>query len=207
MRKIQILDYGSGNLFSIENALKQSDSIEVQVSSELTESVDGLVLPGVGSFSSAQKILTRNKDRILDAVKSRKLPLLGICLGMQLLFEESEEGTGEGLKLFKGRVKRFSPKEESMKIPHMGWNTINLDSSDSTFCKGLRSGEWTYYVHSYFPVPEDAKVVRAWTQYGSERFASIVESENILGTQFHPEKSQATGAKLISNFVSLVAGN
>ncbi len=208
MEKIQILDYGSGNLFSIENALKrESDSIEVQVSSTFSESSDGLVLPGVGSFSSAQKILSRNKGAILDALKSRKIPVLGICLGMQLLFDESEEGTGEGLRLFKGEVKRFSPKEGSLKIPHMGWNTINLDSSDSRLCKGVRNGEWVYYVHSYIPVPEDPKIVMASTQYGSEKFAAIVEGENIFGTQFHPEKSQATGAKIISNYVSLVTRN
>lgn len=204
MAKIQILDYGSGNLFSIENAIKNlSASIEVEVSSKFkSNAVDGLVLPGVGSFSSAQKILSENKDAILENVISRKLPLLGICLGMQLLFEESEEGPGEGLKLFKGKVRRFRAVDSSQKIPHMGWNTLHLNSSDSKSCKGLHNEEWAYYVHSYFPTPEDEKIVKAWTEYGAEKFPAIVENESVLGTQFHPEKSQGSGAKIISNFIS-----
>ncbi len=204
MTKIQILDYGSGNLFSIENAIKKSsESVEVEVSSKFTSNtVDGLVLPGVGSFSSAQKILSENKSAILQDVRSQRLPLLGICLGMQLLFEESEEGPGEGLKLFKGKVRRFRASE-GLKIPHMGWNTINLSSSSSGLCEGLGMKEWAYYVHSYFPEVEDGNIVKGWTTYGSEKFASIIERKNVFGTQFHPEKSQTSGAKLISNFVSI----
>src|SRR5487761_56957 len=204
LTKIQILDYGSGNLFSIENALKRSSgAIEVKVSSKFrSRSADGLILPGVGSFSSAQKILSENKKAILEDVRSRKLPLLGICLGMQLLFEESEEGPGDGLKLFKGKVRRFRAVD-SLKIPHMGWNTFHPASSGSNFCKGLRMKEWAYYVHSYFPAPQDGRIVKAWTRYGNEKFPAIIESGRVFGTQFHPEKSQASGAKLISNFVSI----
>lgn len=204
LTKIQILDYGSGNLFSIENAIKNSSgSIEVEISSKFrSNAVDGLVLPGVGSFSSAQKVLSENKNAILEDVMSRKLPLLGICLGMQLLFEESEEGPGEGLKFFKGKVRRFRAVDSSQKIPHMGWNTLYLNSSNSKFCKGLQNEEWAYYVHSYFPTPEDGRIIKAWTEYGAERFPAIVENESVFGTQFHPEKSQRSGAKLISNFIS-----
>jgi glutamine amidotransferase len=207
MRRIQILDYGSGNLFSIENALRrESDSIEVIVSSDFLRSADALILPGVGSFSSAQKVLSLNKDAILNALSSDNIPLLGICLGMQLLFEESEEGPGEGLKLFGGKVKRFGDNTK-LKIPHMGWNTIELQLPKSRICQGLSSGAWVYYVHSYFPVPVDHEYVTAWTDYGSERFPALVEKGNIFGTQFHPEKSQLTGSTIISNFVSFVRRN
>ena len=202
---IQVLDYGSGNLFSIENALRgASDSINVKVSSRFESGkVDALVLPGVGSFSSAQEILSENKAEILEEVGSNKLPLLGICLGMQLLFEKSKEGPGEGLSIFKGGVERFTkPKNGTLKIPHMGWNTVEVGSK-SKFCSGLAPTEWAYFVHSYFPLPKDKAIVRAWTSYGRRRFASIVEQGNVFGTQFHPEKSQAFGRKLISNFARL----
>lgn len=203
MTKIQILNYGSGNLFSIENSIKKSfPSVEVTIGSEMQGEIDGLILPGVGSFSSAQGILLANRAAILEGVKSRKLPLLGICLGMQLLFEKSEEGPGQGLKFFHGNVKAFS-SESKLKVPHLGWNTLCDVSKDSVFCNGLKSGEWVYYAHSFYPVPEDRGVVKAWTRYGDEEFPSIIESQNIFGTQFHPEKSGRVGARLVSNFVSI----
>jgi imidazole glycerol-phosphate synthase subunit HisH len=198
---IQVLDYGSGNLFSIKDALSRiSPDIKVKISSKYRNGgVDGLVLPGVGSFSSAQKILGENKKAILRDVNSNGMPLLGVCLGMQLMFEKSKEGGGEGLTLFKGQVVKFRP-EPNLKIPHMGWNTLKLKGSKSTICKGLSQKEWVYFVHSYYPCPQDESFVRAWTTYGSQRFPAIIEKDNVFGTQFHPEKSSKAGFRLISNF-------
>lgn len=198
---IEVLDYGSGNLFSIKDALgRVSPHITVKVSSKYRKgTVDGLVLPGVGSFSSAQKILGENKETILDDVRGNGMPILGVCLGMQLMFEKSEEGKGEGLDLFRGNVVKFSP-EQCIKIPHMGWNTLKITNSKSLLCKGLSGEEWVYYVHSFYPSPRDEKSVSAWTTYGSQRFPAVIERSNVFGTQFHPEKSSKAGFKLIKNF-------
>ena len=200
---IQILDYGSGNLFSIKDALSRaSKKIRVEVSSKYRKgSVDALVLPGVGSFTSAQKVLGKYRESNLSDVKN-EMTLLGVCLGMQLLFERSEEGSGDGLGLFKGGVVKFKP-ERDLKVPHMGWNTLSL-AGRSRFCQGLSKSEWVYYVHSYFPRPKDVGIVKAWTGYGSQNFPAIVASGNIFGTQFHPEKSSKAGSMIVSNFAKIV---
>ena len=199
-----MLDYGSGNLFSISSALRKiSSDIVVKISSVYKPgTTDGLVLPGVGSFTSGQKILRANKSAILHDIEARRTSVLGICLGMQLLFESSEEGEGTGLGIFKGNVVKFA-NDASLKVPHMGWNTINL-TKESRLCKGVRDDEWVYFVHSFYPIPNDNSIVKAWTKYGKQRFASVVEQKNIFGTQFHPEKSQATGVKLLSNYIQSV---
>jgi glutamine amidotransferase len=206
-KTIQVLDYGSGNLFSIQNSIEKvsKGKVKVTVRSDFQqEQTDGLILPGVGSFSSAQKILEQNRERIIDSLNCGSLYLFGICLGMQLLFEKSEEGSGRGLSIFKGNVRRFV-QDSNTKIPHMGWNTFKLVSQPvSKFCVGLQEESWAYYVHSYFPRPKDKLIVKAWTLYGRDRFPAIIEKEKILGTQFHPEKSGTTGLKLISNFVNQV---
>jgi glutamine amidotransferase len=209
-KKIQILDYGSGNLFSIKNAIERSSQdVEAIIDSTFqSDESDGLVLPGVGSFASAQRILNENRKTILDSVNRGGMPLLGICLGMQLMFEESEEGTGEGLKIFGGRVMRF-PRNSGLKIPHMGWNTISLSTKmpNSRLCRGLNDDEWVYYVHSYYPDPVDERIVCAWTEYGDSRFPAIIAQENVFGAQFHPEKSHTVGARIVSNFVNVVKEN
>ena len=198
---VQVLDYGSGNLFSIKDALGRiSPDIKVKISSKYRKGrADGLVLPGVGSFSSAQRVLGENKDAILEDVITNGMPLLGVCLGMQLMFERSEEGQGKGLTLFKGKVVKFRP-EPNLKVPHMGWNTLKLTKPKSAFCNGLSGEEWVYFVHSFYPSPQDESIVRAWTTYGSQRFPAIIERKNVFGTQFHPEKSSKAGFRLISNF-------
>jgi imidazole glycerol-phosphate synthase subunit HisH len=202
---IQVLDYGSGNLFSIRDALgRVSPNIKVKISSKYRKGgVDGLVLPGVGSFSSAQRILGENRDAILEDANVNQMPLLGVCLGMQLMFEKSEEGQGKGLTLFRGKVLKFRP-EPNLKVPHMGWNTLKLTKSKSALCKGLSGEEWVYYVHSFYPSPQDESIASAWTTYGSQRFPAVIERNNIFGTQFHPEKSSKAGFKLISNFAKSV---
>lgn len=201
---IQILDYGSGNLFSIKDALSRaSKKISVKVSSKYREgSVDALVLPGVGSFTSTQDVLGKHRKAILSDVK-RGMPILGVCLGMQLLFERSEEGSGDGLGLFKGNVVKFKPKKD-LKVPHMGWNSLSL-AGKSKFCDGLSKSEWVYYVHSYYPQPIDESIVKAWTRYGDQNFPAIIAKGSVFGTQFHPEKSSKAGAMLVTNFTSIVS--
>lgn len=203
---VQVLDYGSGNLFSIKDGLDRIlPDLKVKISSRYKSGKsDGIVLPGVGSFTSAQKILGLNKKAIIQDVKEG-MPLLGICLGMQLLFEKSEEGSGLGLSIFRGNVVRFKP-ERGLKVPHMGWNTVNLVSENSSsICKNLSKKEWAYFVHSYYPVPKDKSTVRAITKYGRQEFPSIIEDGNIFATQFHPEKSSKAGLKLIKNFAAQVS--
>jgi len=207
---IQILDYGSGNLFSVKDSISRAaPDLEIKTSSEyVSGQPDGLVLPGVGSFSSAQRILRKVKPDIKRDAERSGMPVLGICLGMQLMFQKSEEGPGGGLSFFNGEVVRFSP-EPGVKVPHMGWNTfeISVNSKEkSILCSDL-SGmkQWAYFVHSFYPKSGNDDAVVACTIYGSQMFPSIIERQNIFGTQFHPEKSSATGFKLIENFVKCVS--
>jgi glutamine amidotransferase len=205
---IQILDYGSGNLFSVMRSLNRaSPQLKVRISSEYKKGqVDGVVLPGVGSFSSAQKLLGKNRKSILSDILEKKMPILGICLGMQLMFEKSEEGKGSGLGLFPGNVKRFQPFP-GVKVPHMGWDQVNVKSQaikKSQYCRGLAAGGWGYFAHSFFPEHVADSYVNASTEYGRQKFASIIQKENIVGTQFHPEKSGDFGFRIISNFAKEV---
>jgi len=194
-----IIDYGAGNLFSISKALEEAGfKVKITVEPDLLMESDTLILPGVGNFGPATQRLRPLKDTIIDEVKSGKL-FLGSCLGMQLLFKNSEESPGEGLDLINGKVKRF---KENVKVPHMGWNTIKR-LRDSTLLDGIPDDSYFYFVHSYYPKPENLKYVLAVTEY-SQEFTSIVERTSIYGTQFHPEKSGDMGARLLENFASLV---
>lgn len=196
---ITIIDYGRGNLRSVVNALKTAGaSARLAVRPSDLEGASALVLPGVGSFGDCVESLRRQElwRPILDWLKAGR-PYLGICLGYQVLFESSEESPdAEGLGFFKGRVTRFPASE--LKVPHMGWNL--LKTSGSPFWKGLSPEAGFYFVHSYYPVPEDPDAVAAVTEYGVP-FASAVAGENLLATQFHPEKSQEAGQKLLRNFL------
>lgn len=192
---IQILDYGSGNLFSIESALnKIYPEGKVNISSQYDSGkVDGLVLPGVGSFPSSQQVLRHCRDEIIKDIE-KGMPVLGICLGMQLMFEKSEEGIGSGLGLFRGDIVRFDRKS-GIKVPHMGWNLVRSKNSE----------DWAYFAHSYYPRPLDTKIIRSETSYGGETFPSIIQSGAVVGTQFHPEKSGRFGLDLINEFVKSVS--
>jgi glutamine amidotransferase len=196
MTRVSIIDYGAGNLFSMRNALLKT-RVQVEIVSNKYEvsSSDCLVLPGVGNFGSAVKNLQPIANDIIESVDSGT-PILGSCLGMQLMFEVSEEDEGEGLGLLKGLVKGF---KGGLKIPHMGWNTIVAKRS-SPLLEDIPDGSYFYFVHSYYPDPTDKKDILALTCYGYE-FASIVERENIFGCQFHPEKSGKSGALLLSNYI------
>ncbi len=191
---ICVLDYGAGNLKSIEKALKlYAENVVVSTNIADIENADGIVLPGVGAFRDAMKNLGQYK-RTLE--RTEKL-VLGICLGMQVLFEKSYEGgTFEGLGLIRGEVKRF----EALKVPQIGWNTIEI-KKENPLLEGIRRGDWFYFVHSYYCSPiEDATV--AETEYGT-RYCSVLSKENIYATQFHPEKSSTKGLRIIKNFVKL----
>ena len=193
---ISILDYGMGNLRSVQNALAR-----LGAPSRLVDDLDGvdkLILPGVGAFGAAMERLAPFRDAIRAYASSGK-PLLGICLGQQLLFERSEEmGDHEGLGLLRGSV-RYFPPDLGLKVPHIGWNEA-VFRPDSRLGKGVLPGDQVYFVHSLVTVCEDVEDQAATTEYGI-RFASAVERGNVWGTQFHPEKSGEVGMRILRNFV------
>lgn len=199
MTKISIIDYGVGNLFSMGNALRKIGAqVEIVKTRREILAADGVVLPGVGNFGAAALKLYPLADAVREAAVNG-VPLLGSCLGMQLMFEQSEEAEGEGLGLLKGWIREFSGE---LKTPHMGWNTVNT-TRVSPLLEGIPDDSYFYFVHSYYPDPVNKADSLAETIYG-ERFTSIVERENVYGCQFHPEKSGKAGTVLLSNFVRLV---
>ena len=197
--KIAIIDYGIGNLFSIKCAL-QKIGLDVTIISKMHDlkEYDGIILPGVGNFSSGTKDLYPVREHIAHLI-NKGVPILGICLGMQLLFEESEESPGEGLSLLKGKVLRLP---RTVKTPHMGWNTLQiLDNND--LLDGINETDHFYFVHSYYADPSEKRIVIAETEYGI-KFPSVISDKNIFGTQFHPEKSSKPGRKVLRNFAGIV---
>jgi imidazole glycerol-phosphate synthase subunit HisH len=204
---IAIIDYGMGNLRSVQkgfercglNAVVSRDPGEIQ-------SARGVVLPGVGAFSACMENLRRFEliEPIRQIVRQQK-PFLGICLGFQLLFSESEEfGIQKGLDLFPGKVVGFRPSED-LKVPHMGWNRIEK-RKESPFLEGISTGDYVYFVHSFYVVPEDPSVVATMTDYG-RAFVSSIATDHLFGCQFHPEKSQELGLRILSNFGRFVGSN
>ena len=202
---IAVIDYGMGNLRSVQKALEKTGHAALVTSSpQAIRDAGALVLPGVGAFRDCIRSLEKLNliHPIVQSVKSGK-PFLGICLGLQVLFTESGEfGTTPGLNLIPGRVVRFAqrdtPGAERLKIPHMGWNTISLRGEAPVF-RGIKDGSFFYFVHSYYVVPEDTAVIAATTGYGIE-FTSSIQKDNIFACQFHPEKSQGVGLRLLKNF-------
>ncbi len=207
---IGVVDYGMGNLHSVEKALALGGArVNVTDNRAKLKASDVLVLPGVGSFGAAMKNLGRKKldDFIRHWIDDKK-PYLGICLGLQLLFESSEEDRGvPGLGAIKGRVIRFQKKDfkkETYTIPHMGWNTANVETKDKFLFQGISVQDSFYFVHTYFPNPSDNAVVATKTTYGKE-FCSSVATPNIFASQFHPEKSGPVGLRLLSNVIKRMA--
>ena len=207
-----IVDYGMGNLRSVSKAL-ESLGAKVCVTSEPAEvgKAQKLILPGVGAFPAAMRELAARK--LIEPIKAHLAsgkPYLGICLGLQLLFEESEEGEGgKGLGVLAGAVRRFSLNGASrLKVPHMGWNqvqqqaTSNKQQQGCPLLKGIPEGSFFYFVHSYYAEPASRSIVALETEYGG-RFASMVWRDRLFATQFHPEKSQAVGLQLLKNFMEL----
>ena len=197
--RIAILDYGVGNLYSITCAL-QGLGAEVTLINTVKDrmDVDALILPGVGNFTPVAKKLNREKEAICDYIEAGR-PLLGICLGLQILLDESEEGDGKGLSLISGSARRL-PK--GVKIPHIGWNTLTIVKQHE-FIEGVQNRSWVYFLHSYYPSLTDKELVLAETHYGLT-FPSIVGRGALIGTQFHPEKSAETGKILLKNFLKMI---
>ncbi len=202
---ITVVDYGMGNLRSVAKAL-ENVGLDVKVSSnpEDIKKAKAIVVPGVGAFGDAVHNLKRLNlfDEIINHIDEGK-PYLGICLGLQLLFEYGYEfGNHQGLGVLKGKVIRFEEKE-GYKIPHMGWNQIHIKNKESKMFKGINDGEFFYFVHSFYAVPEENGVIASTTDYITD-FCSAVEKDNVWAVQFHPEKSQKAGLKLLSNFKDFV---
>ncbi|PYS73416.1 MAG: imidazole glycerol phosphate synthase subunit HisH [Acidobacteria bacterium] len=198
MPQVAIIDYGVGNLRSVEKAFGATGCAAVVSSDErVLYGADRLVLPGVGAFAACMNALTeRGFDELVRERVAESIPLLGVCVGMQMLFEESEEfGTTRGLGLLPGRVRRFS---EDLVVPHVGWNRIRQRVAHPLF-EGIEDAEFFYFVHSYYCEPAEDEVILGETDYGLP-YASVVARENLCGVQFHPEKSQAAGLRLLSNF-------
>lgn len=200
---IAIVDYGMGNLRSVEKGF-QKVNVDARIVSDARSinDADGVVLPGVGAFIDCIKNLTDMKltDAIIKSISKGK-PYLGICLGLQVLFTESEEfGTCNGLNVLKGKVVRF-PKS-GLKVPHMGWNTVDIKNKPPIF-DGIDDKSYFYFVHSFYVVPEDENIISSTTDYGVS-FTSMIWKDNILATQFHPEKSQELGLKVLKEFGNFV---
>jgi glutamine amidotransferase len=202
---IALLDYGSGNLRSVEKALRRvgADVRLVTTPKGMTDA-RAAVLPGVGAFDDC--ITAMQKQELLGGVKefiASGRPFLGICVGYQALFERSQEfnSCAAGLGLFKGSVVRFR-EQPGLKIPQIGWNQLELVQPECPLLRGIAEGSYVYFVHSFFPQPLDPRIVCTRTNYG-QTFASAIWQENVFATQFHPEKSQTVGLKLLENFVGL----
>jgi len=188
-----VIDYGMGNLRSVSKAIeKVGGQVKVSSAPQDLEQAEKIVLPGVGAFGDG--VLELKKRNLIEPLKialKQGKPFLGICLGMQLLFDESEESPGvKGLSFFSGRVERF--KSRDIKIPHMGWNEVNFGSSAGYF----------YFVHSYYPAPTDKSIISGTCEYGKEKFAAFIMRDKIWASQFHPEKSQDAGLNLLKRFVN-----
>ena len=202
---IALMDYGSGNLRSVEKALlKVGADVQIITGPEGLKEARAAVLPGVGAFDDC--ITAMQKQELLDGVKrfvQSGRPFLGICVGYQALFERSEEfnSCAAGLGLFRGSVVKFK-EQPGLKIPQIGWNQIEITHPECPLFRDIPDRSYVYFVHSFFPKPEDASVVATRTNYG-EPFASAIWKDNIFATQFHPEKSQTIGLKLLQNFVNL----
>ena len=200
---VAIIDYGAGNIKSVENAVRYLGHEAVLTRDpDVILGADHVILPGVGAFGDAMaRIVKYGLDEVLREVVSREIPLLGICLGLQLLFERSEESPGaEGLCILRGKIRRI-PEGDGRKVPQIGWNDLHYPNPGRLF-EGLDEGAYVYFVHSYYLRAEDPAIVTAKTQYGVSIDAAV-ESGNVYACQFHPEKSEAVGMRILSNFLKI----
>ncbi|MFQ5398473.1 MAG: imidazole glycerol phosphate synthase subunit HisH [Anaerolineae bacterium] len=214
MATITMIDYGASNIRSAQKAFEYIGAkVTLTTDPEAARRADKLVLPGVGAFGAGMAALReRGLDTAVTRAAQQNIPLLGICLGMQFLFDESDEmGAHKGLGLIPGKVTRFNEQFtinnsqftiHNLKVPHMGWNQIEHDESHPLLA-GVPSGSYAYFVHSYYCIPANETDSLAFTDYGL-RFTSIVGRDNIFGIQFHPEKSQQVGLRILKNFVEMI---
>jgi len=196
--KVAIFDYGAGNIFSLKNSLEKNGAeVDVITGFDNLQKYSGLLLPGVGNFDPAIRSIRDYSAIDFNEYVSQDIPVLGICLGMEMFFEKSEEGKEKGLNVIDGEVVLLPT---SMKIPHMGWNSLKI-KRQSTFLEGVDDDSWVYFVHSYRVKPQSPEVVVADTDYGI-KIPAIIEQKNFIGTQFHPEKSGKIGSVMLRNFLS-----
>ncbi|RMF27812.1 MAG: imidazole glycerol phosphate synthase subunit HisH [Cyanobacteria bacterium J083] len=205
MATVAVIDYDMGNLHSVCKGLEKAG-----VSPQITDNpvdiaaADAVVLPGVGSFDPAmQHIKARHLEIPIKLAIASGKPFLGICLGLQILFEASEEGKEEGLGVIAGKVRRFQ-SEPNITIPHMGWNQLNLTQPDLPLWSNLPPHPYTYFVHSYYVAPVDESINAATVTHGSQTVTAAIAYENLMAVQFHPEKSSHNGLQILANFVSLI---
>ncbi len=193
---ITVIDYGAGNLRSIVNACKFLDyDVNLAETPDAMDNAKKIILPGVGNFGDAMKSLSPFKKIIYEKIESN-IPFLGICLGIQVIMDESEESPGsKGIGLFEGKCKKF----RGVKVPHIGWNNIKIKKSDIPILKDINE-DYFYFVHSYYPEVEDNDLIAAVTDYGVT-FPSVIARDNVFACQFHPEKSGESGLKLLKNFL------
>ncbi|MDH3395387.1 MAG: imidazole glycerol phosphate synthase subunit HisH [Nitrosopumilus sp.] len=196
MVSVAIFDYGAGNIFSLKNSLeKVGAAVDVITTFDNPNTYSGLLLPGVGNFDPAMNsIRSFSKTQFQEYVGN--MPVLGICLGMEMFFEKSEEGKEQGLNIIDGEVVILPP---SMKVPHMGWNNLEI-KKPGKILEGVKDGSWAYFVHSYRVKPNSNDVITAESDYGI-KVPAVVEYENFFGTQFHPEKSSTVGKIMLENFL------
>ena len=206
---IALIDYGAGNLRSVHKALRYLNAdVRLAVRPADLNDSRAAVLPGVGAFDDCLQALQRQEmiGACRDFIRSGR-PFLGICVGYQALFDKSDEfnSCAAGLGIFKGKVVRFA-QQPGLKVPQIGWNQIELAQPDCPLFRGTAGGSYVYFVHSFFPRPQDSSLIATRTTYG-ETFASAIWRENVFATQFHPEKSQRVGLQLLRNFVGLAAAH
>jgi len=199
MVSVAIFDYGAGNIFSLKNSLEKAGaSVDIITNFNKFNEYSGLLLPGVGNFDPAIKSITEfSKTAFKDFTKDT-IPILGICLGMEMFFEKSEEGKEKGLGIMDGEVIVLPP---SMKVPHMGWNDLEI-KKPGKLLEGVENGSWVYFVHSYRVKPNSSDVITPESDYGI-KVPAVVEQDNFFGTQFHPEKSGSVGQVMIKNFLDV----
>ncbi len=205
MAVIAVVDYDMGNLHSVCKGLEKAGATpKVTDSAKELERADAIVLPGVGAFDPAvQHLRSRNLEAPIKTAITSGKPFLGICLGLQILFESSEEGCEPGLGIIKGKVRRFRP-EPGITIPHMGWNQLELTQPKCLLWEYLAPQPWVYFVHSYYVDPADLEVRAANVTHGNQTVTAAIAYENLMAVQFHPEKSSNIGLQILSNFVAQV---
>ena len=196
--KVAIFDYGAGNIFSLKNSLEKNGA-QVDIITSLTKSKEysGLLLPGVGNFDPAVRSIRDYSSTDFEDYVGESMPVLGICLGMEMFFEKSEEGREQGLNVINGEVVLLP---NTMKVPHMGWNNLEIKRQNN-FLDGVDDGSWVYFVHSYMIKTKETELIIADTDYGI-KVPAVIEQKNFIGTQFHPEKSGKIGSLMLNNFLS-----